>query len=315
MTDAPFWSVMIPTYRPDPVYLRQTLESVLSQRVGEEMEIVVVDDASPDVDVAAMVAGFGFTTVRVERNPNNRGLAGNWNTCIARARGTWVHLLHQDDLVYDGFYKEMGELARRWPELSAMFCRHEVIDHEGRSKWTSGIERESPGPLEGFVEPCFLGVRMLCPAVVVSRETYRRVGEYRTDLKFALDWDMWKRIAAVGTWGFHPRVLAAYRNHPCNETSRLTLADECFPDILKSVQISRAYLPGERGKWLSERAKRNAYRIELGCAWADLARGMRASARRRVWNLMKRGFFCMEMGKLLLCTWRQQIRGGSQNVS
>ena len=47
---------MMPTYRPDEKYLRQALESVLQQAPGpEQMQIEVVDDCSPGMDVAALV--------------------------------------------------------------------------------------------------------------------------------------------------------------------------------------------------------------------------------------------------------------------
>ena len=34
--------------------------------------------------------------------PQNRGLANTWNRRIERARGHWVHILHQDDIVLLG---------------------------------------------------------------------------------------------------------------------------------------------------------------------------------------------------------------------
>ena len=47
---------MIPAYNPPADYLAQTLRSVLAQAPGpEQMQIEVVDDCSPKVDVAAMV--------------------------------------------------------------------------------------------------------------------------------------------------------------------------------------------------------------------------------------------------------------------
>jgi hypothetical protein len=33
--------------------------------------------------------------------------------------------------------------------------------------------------------------RVQCPAAVVARSTYESVGGYRTDLRLALDWEMW----------------------------------------------------------------------------------------------------------------------------
>ena len=44
----PFWSVMIPTHRPDDSFMRQTIESVLEQDPGrDQMQIVLFDDGSP----------------------------------------------------------------------------------------------------------------------------------------------------------------------------------------------------------------------------------------------------------------------------
>ena len=39
-----------------------------------------------------------------QKSLRTNGLAGIWNRCIERARGEWVHILHQDDIVLPGFY-------------------------------------------------------------------------------------------------------------------------------------------------------------------------------------------------------------------
>lgn len=272
--DTPFWSVMIPTYRPDERLLAETLESVLAQDEGPgRMEIVVVDDASPGVDVAEMVRRLGGGRVRCEVQAVNRGLAGNWNRCVELARGEWVHLLHQDDLVRPGFYREMAELVGSCPEASAAFCRHEFIRPDGRVKSVSGVERETPGVLEDFVERLFVRQEIQCVAVVVSKATYARVGPYRTDLPFALDWDMWKRIAASGHFAYTPKVLAAYREHPGSETQRLRRATDVYEDELKSIDLARSYLPEPAATRLWRQARRVAHRHEAAARWKWLRSG------------------------------------------
>src|SRR5438105_12861529 len=96
----PFWSVMMPTYNPRADYLEETLQSVLQQDPGpEQMQIEVIDDCSTD-DLAAQTVGrVGGGRVTFRAEPQNRGLADTWNRCIERARGHWVHILHQDDFV------------------------------------------------------------------------------------------------------------------------------------------------------------------------------------------------------------------------
>src|SRR5215211_1793383 len=96
--ERPLWSVMIPTYE-CAGYLRQTLRSVLAQDPGPEvMQIEVVDDASTD-DPAAVVAELGGGRVDFFRQPRNVGHVENFNTCLRRAQGRLVHLLHGDDAV------------------------------------------------------------------------------------------------------------------------------------------------------------------------------------------------------------------------
>jgi glycosyltransferase involved in cell wall biosynthesis len=98
----PFWSVMIPTYN-CAQYLRETLASVLAQDPGpEDMEIEVVDDQSTRDDPEAVVRELARGRVRFFRQPQNRGAIRTFNTCIARSRGRWLHILHGDDTVRPG---------------------------------------------------------------------------------------------------------------------------------------------------------------------------------------------------------------------
>lgn len=228
----PFWSVMLPTYNPSPLF-EETLRSVLDQDPGpDQMQIAVVDDCSPKVDVETLLRRLD-PVGRVEwiRNPTNVGLAGNWNACVRAARGRWVHLLHQDDLVRPGFYERLALADAARPEVGAAFCRHDTIDTEGHHHRSSELERSSPGVLEDWHEWLASGQRIECPSIVVRRDVYERLGGFRSDLVYALDWEMWARIAAQAPFWYEPESLACYRSHDLNETARLCregldLADE-----------------------------------------------------------------------------------------
>src|SRR6266700_4385331 len=118
----PFWSVMIPTYNPRADYLEDTLHSVLQQDPGpEQMQIEVIDDRSTDDLAAQTVRRVGSGRVSFHAEPQNRGLAGTWNRCIERARGHWVHILHQDDIVLPGFYDHLRK-GTGDSRVGAVFC-------------------------------------------------------------------------------------------------------------------------------------------------------------------------------------------------
>ena len=67
------------------------------------MPIEVIDDLSVQDDPAAVVREIGDSRVTFFRQPANVGPQANFTTCVQRARGYWVHLLHGDDMVRPGF--------------------------------------------------------------------------------------------------------------------------------------------------------------------------------------------------------------------
>lgn len=239
----PFWSVMIPTYNPNG-YLAQTIESVLAQSPGsEEMQIEVIDDCSTQVDVEGFVKRIAGDRVSVYRQPYRTGLSGNWNTCIDRARGEWVHILHQDDLILPGFYNHLRHGIRREPSVGAAFCRHIFMDADGHWQFLADLESRTSGVLLHWQKRIFVAQLIQTPAIVVKRSVYGELGGFNPELIYALDWDMWKRIVARYAIWYEPRPLACYRLHPLSETSRLTKSGEDIADLRKSIELSRSYLP------------------------------------------------------------------------
>jgi len=81
----PFWSVMIPTYEPQPHFLRQAVASVLDQDPGPEaMEIVLVDDCSQRVDPRTALDGGAAKRVGWVRQAGHVGIGANGYTCCIR---------------------------------------------------------------------------------------------------------------------------------------------------------------------------------------------------------------------------------------
>ncbi|HVT73091.1 MAG TPA: glycosyltransferase [Lacunisphaera sp.] len=239
--------MLVPTYEPSARYLRETLESVLQQDPGPaEMHLEVVDDGSTQTDVPALVRAIAGDRVSVSRNPRNLGLAGCWNACVQRATGTWIHLLHQDDVVFPGFYAELRETVRQFPEAGAAFCRHCFLDAD--SAWTglSAVEDHQRTVLADWQFRLTTGQRIQCPSIVVQRATYETVGAFRSDLPYCLDWEMWTRIAAARPFAFSPRILAGYRNHAKSETVRLGASGRRLADQLKAFELLVDRLPPER---------------------------------------------------------------------
>lgn len=239
----PFWSIMIPVYEPSEL-LEQTLRSVLEQDEGpERMQMVVVDDGSPTVDVAALVRRVAGDRIAYHRNATNLGLAGNWNQGIALAQGDWVHLLHQDDRVMPGFYRHMARADAAGPAVGAAFCHHAFIDGRGDTTHVSEQIQSEAGILSNAVSRLSRNQIVQCPAIVVRRAVYESLGGFRSDLAYALDWEMWVRIACTYEVWYEPEILAAYRVHQANETARLRSQSNLLTDIFQAIAIVREQVP------------------------------------------------------------------------
>src|SRR3569832_468493 len=104
----PRWSVMIPTFNPDPLHLRQAIESVRAAQPAEALEIASVDDDSSEASAQAALGEQEARGVRVHRCSPRAGLAGNFNRCIELAQGNQILILHQDVRVLPGFYRRIA---------------------------------------------------------------------------------------------------------------------------------------------------------------------------------------------------------------
>ena len=148
-SNRPLWSVMVPTYNTTP-YLRETLTSVLTQDPGpEQIQIEVVDDCSSD-DPQTIIDELAPERIHLHRQPENLGQTGNLNSCIERARGHLVHILHGDDTVRNGFYRTMQQPFHDHPEIGAAFCRHLYVDPAVTSARPSS---SSPRPVSWATPP------------------------------------------------------------------------------------------------------------------------------------------------------------------
>ena len=255
--ERPIISVVIPTYEPGP-FLADAIVSVLAQDLGSaSMQIAVVDDGSKHSRPSEVLREVA-TTDRIEyyEHTDNVGLAGNWNRAIGHARGQFVHILHQDDTVHDGFYTALLAGLNRGLPIGMAFCRHAFIDENDTIQRISHRERWRAGILARWCKRLSERQRVQCPAAIVRRDVYEDLGGFRSDLRYALDWEMWVRIACRYAVWYEPQVLAHYRRHASAETARLRAAGRVTADLMHAIELMSQHMPAhERG-----RMKENAYR-------------------------------------------------------
>jgi len=94
-------SVVIPTYKSAP-WLEQTLGSVLRQTYPlEHIELILVDDASPDDTVAVARRLLDSAPIKSQLivREKNTGVTANRNAGYRAASGDWIQFLDHDDVL------------------------------------------------------------------------------------------------------------------------------------------------------------------------------------------------------------------------
>ena len=255
-------SVCIPTHN-GAAYLRQAIESARAQSY-RDFELLIVDDDSSD-DTIQIVEEFARidSRIRVHRNPQRLGLAGNWNRCLELARGEWIKFLFQDDYLHPNCIELLLGLAARSgatllacqrdlefePSLPAefknAFVRY-VVENElaGRFPNTTGAISAAEFAAHAALYPSLNCIGE--PTVVMFHHSVvERFGRFNPELRQLVDWEYWMRIAVNDGLHYLDESLATFRVHRHAATFS-TMKEPLILDrliILHDLVYDPLYLP------------------------------------------------------------------------
>jgi len=179
-------SVCIPTYN-RKVYLKETLESVLSQNY-KDYEILIVDDGSTDgTDRMLKESGFPVRYYWQE----NSGDADARNKLIELARGKYISFLDSDDLLIPNALERMMQVINNEKEDVVVYGSYFNIDHDGniiricKRKLYSG----------NVTKYLFQDILIHSCGALVTRKALEKAGGFDTSFKVCSDYDLWLRLS------------------------------------------------------------------------------------------------------------------------
>ena len=260
-------SAVVPTHNRGEL-LALTLRTVLWQR-DVDLEVVVVDDGTPDPGLAAgVVAERADPRVRLLRHDSPQGVSAARNRGIAAATGQWLAFCDDDDLwAPDKLRRQLDAAAqtgRDWAYTGAVKVN--------RSLRIVGGQPPAPPDLVHRRLPRWSLVPGGCSSVVARRRLVQDVDGFDDQLSNLADWDLWIRLGQRGPPAWMPRPLVGYRVHPGNASGNT-----------RSVLRELERLDGRYGP----RADRAAVHHYL--AWVALRSGDRRTAARHFLHAAVRG--------------------------
>ena len=113
-------TVLIPVYRNIDI-TQSCIISVLTHRNPSTDEIIIINDASPDLGMAEMLQQFtSLQLVYVITNETNCGFIYSINRGLEMCRGSDVLLLNSDTQMYEGGLEELYRIAHSAPDIGTV---------------------------------------------------------------------------------------------------------------------------------------------------------------------------------------------------
>ena len=227
----PLVSVCVPTYN-GMGHLEEALASIESQDYSN-LEVVFSDDGSTDGTVERIHEFAAASRFEVKLlHHQHTSLAGNWNNCVANAKGAYIKFLFQDDLMRPNCISRMMELAVRDPKVALVFSPREIVfegvKDEASPAWKIAQScavlhagwsdlRDIQAGAALLADPYLLhGVwnKIGEPSVVLlQRQALVDMGGFDPNLCQLIDLDMWYRLMTVTKVGFVDEPLSSFRIH------------------------------------------------------------------------------------------------------
>jgi glycosyltransferase involved in cell wall biosynthesis len=219
--DPPLVTIVTPSYN-QAEFLEETIRSVLEQDYPR-IEYIVMDGGSTDGSLEILRRyedRLSYWT-----SAPDLGQTDAINKGFALAKGEILAWLNSDDTYRPGAVSEAVDFLRSHPEVGMVYGVAYYVDAGGKILGRFPMGQISYRSLRR-------GANTIAQQAAFFRASvWRLVGPLDPSFYYAMDWDLWVRIAAVTPIVFHPRPWANFRLHGGSKS--LTAASRCWPEMIR----------------------------------------------------------------------------------
>jgi glycosyltransferase involved in cell wall biosynthesis len=218
----PLVSIVTPSFNQAP-YLRRTIESVLSQDYAR-IEYIIVDGGSTDGS-QAIIQEYADQLAYWESTPD-KGQTDAINKGFKRANGKYLAWLNSDDIYQPGAIAEAVAFLEAHPEVGMVYGDCTFIDAEDRQIGRFPAAQTDYARLRrGYVH-------IPQQASFFRADLWRKVGPLDPSFYFAMDYDLWVRLAKEAPLVYLPgSVWASFRLH--GDAKTIAADARCWPEMLR----------------------------------------------------------------------------------
>jgi len=214
-------SIVTPSFNQDR-YIEQTIQSVLSQDYPS-IEYMIVDGGSTDETVSIIKKYEEKLAFWVSET--DRGQTDAINKGFERAKGDILAWINSDDTYAPGAIAAAVKCLQEHPEVGMVYGDCNYIDESGNVIGKFNARQTNYRLLrQGYTH-------IPQQTMFFRAELWKQVGPLDPSFYFAMDYDLWTRIAAHTQIRYIPQTWANFRLHTSGKT--ITADDRCWPEMIK----------------------------------------------------------------------------------
>jgi len=219
--DLPLVSIVTPSFN-QARFLEATIQSVLSQNYPR-LEYIIVDGGSTDGSLE-IIRKYS-DRLSWWTSEKDKGQTDALNKGFAHARGNIFAWLNSDDTYQPGAVASAVEYLQANSQLGLVYGDSNYINEAGQIIGRFPAAQTDLHRLrQGYVH-------IPQQASFFRGDLWREVGPLDPSFYFAMDYDLWVRIAARTQVKYVPQMWANFRLHTAGKT--IAADDRCWPEMLR----------------------------------------------------------------------------------
>jgi glycosyltransferase involved in cell wall biosynthesis len=247
-------SVGIPAYNGSK-FIETAIESVLAQS-WDDFELYVIDDSSTD-GTADKVRRIQDPRLRLSVNGRNVGQEANWNKVLRQARGEFIKLLPQDDVLDPDCLRRQIQVFDD-PENSEVVltcCARKIIDAKGRLIMKRSFKK-TQGRIKGLRavrRSIRSGTNLIGEpgAVLMRADLLPKTGLFDASDFYVIDLDLWVRFLLHGDLFIIPEPLCSFRVAPGSASIRVaSTQSKDYRNFIAKLERTGLYGLSRMDRWL-----------------------------------------------------------------
>ena len=183
------FSIILPTYNTDPIYLKECIDSVL-QQTHKNWELCIADDASTNADTISTLESYAQKHANIKLNllSENGHISKASNAALSMVTSDYVLLLDHDDTLPAHTLSFFAKAITDNTKAKVLYGDEDKIDEQGN--------RHQPHFKPDWNPDLLLSQNYICHPVVYKTSVLKKIGGFRVGVEGSQDHDLLLRATA-----------------------------------------------------------------------------------------------------------------------